>query len=140
MAMSASVGSIITPFMFVYFACQTYKHMKQFEREVLEISENKSKQRKDDNHDCKHKRKYTVYRERFEHHPDFLPQDEEKGKIEGFSTNFWFLVEDDLTSDTVVKQLNSYQRKYDKLISEIENDDTRWNEFPFKNKPIVYSK
>ena len=58
MAMSASVGSIITPFMFVYFACQTYKHMKQFEREVLEISENKSKQRKDDNHDCKHKRKY----------------------------------------------------------------------------------
>ena len=35
MAMSASVGSIITPFMFVYFACQTYKHMKQFEREAI---------------------------------------------------------------------------------------------------------
>ena len=83
---------------------------------------------------------FTVYREKFGHHPDFLPQDEERGKHEGFSTKFWFLIEDDLTADNVVKRLNNYQEKYDKLIVEIENDDTRWNEFPFKDKPIVYSK
>ena len=27
---------------------------------------------------------FIVYREKFGHHPDFLPQDEERGKREGF--------------------------------------------------------
>lgn len=83
---------------------------------------------------------FVVYREKFGHHPDFLPQNEERGKREGFSTKFWFLVEDNLTSENVVTHLNNYQTKYDKLIMELENDDTRWNEFPFKNNCIVYSK
>ena len=83
---------------------------------------------------------FVVYREKFGHHPDFLPQDEARGKREGFSTKFWFLVEDDLTSNEAVSRLNYYQTKYDKLIEDIENDDTRWNEFPFKDKTITYSK
>lgn len=83
---------------------------------------------------------FVVYREKFGHHPDFLPQGETRGKREGFSTKFWFLVEDDLSADETVTKLTDYQNKYDKLITEIENDDNRWNEFPFKDKPLVYSK
>ena len=83
---------------------------------------------------------FVVYREKFGHHPSFLPQDEIRGAREGFSTKFWFLVEDDLDASETVKKLADYQNKYDKLITEIENDDTRWEEFPFKTNPVVYSK
>ena len=83
---------------------------------------------------------FVVYREKFGHHPDFLPQNEERGKHEGFSTKFWFLIEDDLSENNASVKLTDYRRKYDDLISEIENDDTRWDEFPFRNKPLIYSK
>ena len=95
-----------------------------------------------DNRDGTHRIEccFVVYRQKFGHHPDFLPQDEERGKREGFSTKFWFLVEDDLSADEAANKLADYQHKYDNLISDIENDDKRWNEFPFKNKPVTYSK
>ena len=83
---------------------------------------------------------FVVYRELFGHHPDFLPQDEERGKREGFSTKFWYLVEDDLTKEEARLHLKDYRKKYDRLITAIEHDDKRWNEFPFKDKDVVYSK
>jgi hypothetical protein len=83
---------------------------------------------------------FTVYREKFGHHPSWLPCDEEKGKREGYPTTYWFLIEDDLTGADTGDHLIAYQKQYSKLISEIENDDTRWDEFPFKDRPITYSK
>lgn len=83
---------------------------------------------------------FVVYREKFGHHPDWLPQNEEDGKRFGFSTKFWFLIEDNISFDDIEKRYLHYTETYDSLISEIENDDTRWNEFPFKDKPVVYSK
>ena len=84
--------------------------------------------------------KFIVYRAKFGHHPDFLPQDEIRGRREGFATKFWFLVEDNLTESEASSHLKKYQEQYDKLIEEIEDNDKRWNEFPFKDKPKVYSK
>lgn len=83
---------------------------------------------------------FVVYRAKFGHHPDFLQVDEERGEREGFTTKYWFLVEDDLSAEDAVKKLTEYQNKYDKLITELEDDDKRWNEFPFKDNAIVYSK
>lgn len=83
---------------------------------------------------------FIVYREKFGHHPDFLPQDEERGKREGFNTKFWFLVMDYLSAAEAQRRLTNYENLYSALIHEIENDDTRWDEFPFKNKQIVYCK
>ena len=83
---------------------------------------------------------FIVYRNKFGHHPDFLPQDEERGKREGFSTKFWFLIADNLSKEQAEKRLVNYKYLYTKLITEIEDDDKRWNDFPFKDKPVIYSK
>ncbi len=83
---------------------------------------------------------FTVYRERFGHHPSFLPQDEAKGMQIGFATEFGFLVEDDLTKEQALDQLAAYQEQYDTLITELENDDTRWDEFPFQQCPLLWSR
>lgn len=83
---------------------------------------------------------FVVYRERFGHHPSFLPQDEERGKREGFSTKFWFLIKDDLTSAEAETELEILNRIWSHKIHAIENDDTLWDKFPFKNNTIVYSK
>ena len=82
---------------------------------------------------------FTVYREKFGHHPSFLPQDEVRGRREGFSTRFWFLVEDDIAPENVKARLNYYYKKYPN-ISEIENDDKKWESFPFKKNCVLYSK
>ena len=83
---------------------------------------------------------FIVYRQKFGHHPDFLPQDEEKGAREGFNTKFWFLVDDDLTKNNAEKTVEEYQQKYDVEIRKIENDDTLWDTFPFKNNIVIYAK
>ena len=83
---------------------------------------------------------FIVQRARFGHHPEFIEVDETRGNKEGFSTKYWFLVEDDLTKTEAEKLKKEYEAKYNKLIEDIENDDARWNEFPFKDKPITYSK
>ncbi len=83
---------------------------------------------------------FVVYRELFGHHPSFLPQDEERGKREGFSTKFWFLVEDDIEPDKINNRLEFYKNTYSKQIFDIEKDDKKWESFPFKDKPVIYSK
>ena len=83
---------------------------------------------------------FVVQRAKFGHHPDFLPQNEEKGRRDGFSTKFWVLVDDNLEQVDAENKISEYIDKYEKLISEIEDDDSRWNEFPFKDKPVVFSK
>jgi hypothetical protein len=87
---------------------------------------------------------FTVYFAEFKHYPDWLgykPTDEDL-KF-GVPTRFWFLVEDDLPPNKVNDRLTFYRNKYDTLIPELENDDTRWDEFPFKDIEehyITYSK
>jgi hypothetical protein len=82
---------------------------------------------------------FVVYREKFGRHPKFLKGCEGNAR-DGFNTKFWFLVEDDLDKEEAKRKLVEYQTKYDELIISIENDDTRWEEFPFKDNVITYSK
>lgn len=83
---------------------------------------------------------FTVYREKFGHHPDFLPQDEEHGKREGFNTKFFYLIEENLTKEQADEKLKQYQNKYDEKLTQIEDDHTIWENFPFKSKELVYCK
>lgn len=83
---------------------------------------------------------FFVYRERFGHHPSWLPQDEERGKREGFPTQFYFLLDDNLTREKAISKVKEYRRQYDALITEIENDDRKWDEYPWQNRPITFSK
>ena len=83
---------------------------------------------------------FFVYRARFGHHPDFLPQDEERGMRDGFSTQFHFLVEDYIPEDKVYVKLKKYREKYDAIVKDIEDDDKKWNEFPFKDNILLWSK
>lgn len=83
---------------------------------------------------------FTVYRARFGHHPSFLPQDEMRGRREGFCTQFWFLVDDDLSAKDADARVKELTDTYDELIDQIQEDDSRWEEFPFKGCPVVYAK
>ena len=90
---------------------------------------------------------FTVYRGLFGHHPKWLIENnnqyshnETQGIREGFSTRFWFLIEDGLTEAECDKKVAEYSRQYDHLIDAIENDDKLWNDFPFKNAPVIYHK
>lgn len=82
---------------------------------------------------------FIVYREKFKRHPSWIsPVGDART---GFNTKYYFLVEDDIISNIEVDaKLHLYREKYDKLIYEIEDDDSKWDEFPFKDRPIVYYK
>ena len=81
---------------------------------------------------------FVVYRELFGEHPSWIdcPGDAR----DGFNTKFYFLIEDDLSLEDATAKLKDYVDNYSKLIITIENDKNRWDEFPFKDKPIVYTK
>lgn len=90
---------------------------------------------------------FIVYFEKFKHHPDWLVGDNAidgyhkptpRDLREGVSTKFWILVEDNILPDAINARLASYRNKYDKLIPKLENDDSRWNEFPFQNPKLHY--
>lgn len=83
---------------------------------------------------------FVVYRERFGHHPRFIHVDEEKGRREGFNTQYYYLVEDDINKNEAKNKLKEYQEKYDDFLYDIENDDRLWKRFPFKNNTIIYCK
>ena len=85
--------------------------------------------------------RFFVYRHKFGHYPSFLRQYGTADAIKyGYTTKFFYLIEDDLDEETANRKIEEYNQKYGALITEIENDDTRWDEFPFKNNDIVYSK
>lgn len=83
---------------------------------------------------------FFVYRERFGHHPSWLPLDEERGKREGFPTQFHFLLDDNLTREEAIAKVKEYRKQYDTIITDIENDDRKWDEYPWQNRPITFSK
>ena len=83
---------------------------------------------------------FVVYRAKFGHHPSFCPQNEEDGARDGYNTKYWFLVYDGLSKELAETRLADYQFLYEKLIHEIEDNDELWDEFPFKNCPVVYYK
>lgn len=83
---------------------------------------------------------FVVYRAKFGHHPTFLPQDEVRGKIEGFNTKFYYEVEIDLSEDMANERLKYYREKYDDMITKIEDDDKLWAKFPFRTLTPVYYK
>lgn len=87
---------------------------------------------------------FTVYFEKFKHHPDWLSyKPDARTMKEGVSTRFWILVEDNILPDKINARLTFYRNEYDNLIPELENDDTRWNEFPFqdtKKNYVTYHK
>ena len=77
--------------------------------------------------------------EKFRHHrPSWW--DKSIGETNQRPILCWFCVEDRLTGSAVGEKLLNYQSKYSKLINEIENDDTRWDEFPFKSSMLTYIK
>ena len=71
---------------------------------------------------------------------DIIHVDGEDGRRDGFSTKFYYLVDDDMDRESAETKLKVYQTKYDDRITEIEEDDTLWDSFPFKENVIVYSK
>lgn len=94
----------------------------------------------DDNGVCYIETVFFVYRAMFGHHPSWLPQDEKRGRREGFSTQFNFLLEDDLTKEEAISKVREYRKQYDALITDIENDDRKWDEYPWQDRPIIFSK
>ena len=94
----------------------------------------------DDNGVCYIETVFVVYRERFGHHPSWLSQDEERDKRDGYSTQFHFLLEDNLTKEDAISKLKEYRKQYDTLITDIENDDRKWDEYPWQDRPIIFSK
>lgn len=83
--------------------------------------------------------RFIVYREKFGHHPSFL-KDYEGNAREGFNTKFFFVVVDDLSDEEAETKLLEFEEKYNDIVTNIENDDTKWDEFPFKDCPISYYK
>ena len=83
--------------------------------------------------------RFIVYRELFKKHPSWTyPTGDEKT---GFYTKYYFLVEDDIMGNIPADaKIHFYRQEFDKLITEIENNPARWDEFPFKDRPIVYYK
>lgn len=82
--------------------------------------------------------KIVVYRAKLGKHPDFLkPTGDEK---DGFNTKYFLLVADDIPTlkDAETKALE-FNQKYSKLQKECE-DSGNWDNFPFKDAPIVYYK
>lgn len=84
--------------------------------------------------------RFIVYRALFGHHPTWLPQDEERGAREGFSTKFWLMVQDNINPVFADMALLYYRCKYDSVVTKTENNDQLWEEFPFKDCDIIYSK
>lgn len=82
---------------------------------------------------------FTVYYEKFKHYPKFIPMALQETDF-GCYTNFFYLVEDNLTYEKAKKNLAIYRAKYDKRIKEIENNDLIWDKFPFKNCVLVFYK
>ena len=85
--------------------------------------------------------RFMVYYSIFKRYPTWMNiHPTAKDLHEGVSTKFWFLVEDDLAKEDADRKVKEYHEKYDVLINTNENNPSRWDEFPFQDKPIVYSK
>ena len=83
---------------------------------------------------------FVVYRHKFGHHPTFLPQDEEKGRRDGFNTQFYYIAEENIPDEKAEEKLEYYKNRYDSELEEIEEDDTKWEQFPFKGNELVWYK
>lgn len=78
---------------------------------------------------------FTVYFDLFHHFPEWLGfQPTAKEQKNGYPTRFFMLVENDLPATLALKKWKEYGERYDAFIEELEQDDARWNEFPFQGK------
>ena len=108
--------------------------------DTFDVCQSHFRYQEDDKGVCYIETVFVVYREKFGHHPSWLPQDEERGNEEGFSTQFHFLLDDDVTKEEAIAKVREYRKQYDELISDIENDDRKWDEYPWKDRPLLFSK
>jgi len=80
----------------------------------------------------------TVYRALLGKHPDFLKAYE--GDRYGYNTKFYLLIEDCIEDEAAAEEkCQELNRKYSDLIIRCE-ETGNWDDFPFKDKEVVYYK